>query len=127
MNSPVEHAAPSDAGRPERAGAPYAPPATVPSGYHEGLILAITVLLAFTLAFLRYWTFDAPGDWTWLSVTSLSALVLSVLLQLVALFRALRVQDEQTAVYGVTVRWFAVAVILLVLGVFLAAFEVDLG
>ena len=119
MNSPVEHAAPS--------GAPYAPPASVPSGYHEGLILAITVLLAFTLAFLRYWAFDAPGEWTWLSITSLTALVVSVLLQIVALFRALRVQDEQTAVYSVTVRWFAAAVTLLVLGVFLAAFEVDVG
>ncbi len=116
---------PVSPGTPDRPGAPYVPPASVPPGYHEGLILAITVLLAFTLAFLRYWAFDAPGDWSWLSVASAAAIVVSVLLQLVALFRALRLQDEQAAVYRVTVRWFAVAVILLVLGVFLAAFEVD--
>jgi len=49
-----------------------------------------------------------------------------VLLQLVALFRALRLEDVQPAVYRVTVRWFVVAVSVRVIGVLLAAFEIAL-
>jgi len=50
----------------------------------------------------------------------------AVLLQLVALFRALRLEDVQPAVYRVTVRWFVVAVSVRVIGVLLAAFEIAL-
>lgn len=37
------------------------PPDVVPRGYRPGIIPAITVFLAFSLAFLRYWGFEAPG------------------------------------------------------------------
>lgn len=125
MNAPVERPTPPEA--PDRTDAAHAQTASVPPGYHEGFILAISVLLAFSLAFLRYWAFDTPGEWSWLSLPSLVALVVSVLLQLVALFRALRVEDDRAVVYRVTVRWFALSVILLVLGVFLAAFDVGVA
>ena len=46
--------------------------------------------------------------------------------QPVALFRALRPEDVQPAVYRVTVRWFVVAVSVRVIGVLLAAFEIAL-
>ena len=45
-----------------------APAETVPWGYRPGIITAITVFLAFSLAFLRYWGFEAPGRWRWYSV-----------------------------------------------------------
>jgi uncharacterized membrane protein len=54
-------------------------------------------------------------------------MAVSVLLQLVALFRALRLEDVQPAVYRVTVRWFVAAVAAMVVGVLLAAFEIALA
>jgi len=100
---------------------------TVPWGYRPGIITAITVFLAFSLAFLRYWGFEAPGHWRWYSVFPICLMAASVLLQLVALFRALRLEDVQPAVYRVTVRWFVAAVSVMVAGVLLAAFEVALA
>lgn len=44
-----------------------------------------------------------------------------------ALFRALRLEDVQPAVYRVTVRWFLAAVAVMVAGVLLAAFELALA
>ncbi|HVU82677.1 MAG TPA: hypothetical protein VHD89_11795 [Rhodanobacteraceae bacterium] len=54
-------------------------------------------------------------------------MAVSVLLQLVALFRALRLEDVQPAVYRVTVRWFVAAAAAMVVGVLLAAFEIALA
>ncbi|MGH8182404.1 MAG: hypothetical protein ACREPH_01945 [Rhodanobacteraceae bacterium] len=102
-------------------------PDTVPWGYRPGIITAITVFLAFSLAFLRYWGFEAPGPWRRYSVFSACMMAVSVLLQLVALFRSLRLEDVQPAVYRVTVRWFVVAVAVMMIGVLLAAFEAVLG
>lgn len=111
------------AGGPELGGTPD----VVPWGYRPGIITAITVFLAFSLAFLRYWGFEAPGRWHWHSVFPICLMAVSVLLQLVALFRALRLEDVRPAVYRATVRWFVVAVSVMVVGVLLAAFEVALG
>ncbi|TAN03587.1 MAG: hypothetical protein EPN36_12515 [Rhodanobacteraceae bacterium] len=98
----------------------------MPWGYRPGIITAITVFLAFSLAFLRYWGFEAPGPWRGYSVFSACVMAVSVLLQLVALFRSLRLEDVQPAVYRVTVRWFVLAVAVMMIGVLLAAFEVVL-
>ena len=35
----------------------------LPNGYRQGIITAITVLLGFSLLFLRFWSFEAPGRW----------------------------------------------------------------
>jgi len=101
-------------------------PEVVPWGYRPGIITAITVFLAFSLAFLRYWGFEALGGWRWYSVFPICLMAVSVLLQLVALFRALRLEDVQPAVYRVTVRWFLMAVAVMVAGVLLAALEMAL-
>jgi uncharacterized membrane protein len=102
-------------------------PDVVPWGYRPGIITAITVFLAFSLAFLRYWGFETPGAWRWYSLFPICPMAVSVLLQLVALFRALRLEDVQPAVYRVTVRWFLVAVSMMVAGVLLAALEIALA
>jgi hypothetical protein len=41
---------------------PKRQPSSVPQGYRQGLITAITVLLGFSLAFLRSWGFEASGE-----------------------------------------------------------------
>jgi hypothetical protein len=92
---------------------------SVPAGYRQGVITAITVLLGFSLAFWRFWGFESTGRWTLRSVFAAVALVVAVSLQIVALFRALRIEDDEVAEYRKTVRWFlasAVALLVRLLG-----------
>jgi hypothetical protein len=98
-------------------------PRAVPEGYRQGLITAITVLLGFSLAFLRFWGFEAPGQWTLQSVLSTGTSILAVLLQLVALYRSLRLEDQREDQYRKTVRWFLASAVALLLGLLLAVVE----
>lgn len=102
------------------------PSRRLPQGYRQGIITAITVLLGFSLTFLRFWSFEAPGAWAWYSIVSTGVVGVSVLLQLVALFRSLRPEDDEECVYRTTVKWFISAIALLVLGLFLVAVESSL-
>jgi hypothetical protein len=88
----------------------------LPEGYRQGLITAITVLLGFSLAFFKFWTFEAPGDWTARSVAATSTIALAVGLQIVALFRSLRLEDDSETEYRKTVRWFVASAVVLLLG-----------
>lgn len=94
----------------------------LPVGYRQGVITAITVMLGFSLYFLRFWNFEAPGTWNTMSVTAAGLIVLSVVLQLIALWRALQVEDEAVPVYRRTLRWFLAGIIAAGLGVVAASF-----
>ncbi|MFC4277129.1 hypothetical protein [Achromobacter aloeverae] len=98
-------------------------PRDLPQGFRAGLITAITVLLGFSLGFLRYWGLDAPGDWSALSVIPGVSLFLATLLQILTLYRALRLEDEAEAEYRKTVRWFIASAMLLLVGVTAALWE----
>ena len=89
----------------------------LPPGYREGLLTAITVFIAFTLAFLKYWSLETPGRWTWLGVLSLTPLVVGLVLQLVALFRSLDLRDDVEAHYRGTVGYFRWGVVAVLAGV----------
>lgn len=93
----------------------------LPAGYRQGVISAITVLLGFSLLFVRYWNFEAPGDWTVASTIAALLLTLAILLELVALWRSLRVEDDDEPEYRKTLRWFAVATGVLLASLLLAA------
>jgi hypothetical protein len=95
----------------------------IPAGFRQGLVTAITVLLGFSLAFLRFWGFEAPGHWTWHSIVPASIALASIALQLVALFRALRVADDDADEYRLTVRWFLASTIAMVAGLVVALAE----
>lgn len=60
----------------------------LPAGYRQGVISAITVLLGFSLLFLRYWSFEAEGEWTLGSFVATGLLGLAIGLELVALWRS---------------------------------------
>ena len=101
------------------------PPVPLPAGYRQGIITAITVLLGFSLAFFRYWGLEAPGQWTTRSVVSSGLVLAAVVLQLIALFRSLRIEDDDVIEYRKTVTWFIGSAAALVLGLVFAVTELS--
>jgi hypothetical protein len=100
---------------------PPTPRTGLPQGYRQGIITAITVLLGVTLAFLRFWGFEAEGDWTYKSFTAAIGFTLATILQVVALVRSLRVEDDDVTEYRVTVRLFVTSAVVLVVNLIIAA------
>jgi len=96
---------------------------SIPQGYRAGIITAITVLLGFSLAFLRFWGFEAPGKWTPRSLISTGILVLAVALQIFVLFRSLRLEDDEVGEYRKTVAWFIASAVALLVGLLFAVVE----
>ena len=93
----------------------------LPPGYRQGIISAITVLLGFSLLFLRYWTFEAPGKWTKPSIIAVIFLTLAIGLQLVALWRSLQIADDDEFEYSKTLKWFFYSALILLVSVLVAA------
>jgi hypothetical protein len=95
-------------------------PIPLPAGYRQGIISAITMLLGFSLIFARYWTFEAPGQWTPASDLSILLLAASIMLAFVALWRSLQPRDDDMPVYQVTLRWFMASIAILAIAMCLA-------
>ena len=95
--------------------------APLPAGYRQGIISAITVLLGFSLLFVRYWNFEAPGEWSPASFIAAMLLALAVILELVALWRSLRPEDDDEPEYRITLRWFVAGIFVLLVSLLLAA------
>jgi hypothetical protein len=93
----------------------------LPAGYRQGIISAITVLLGFSLLFVRYWNFEASGEWTIPSFVAALLLTLAIVLELVALWRSLRLEDDDETEYRITLRWFAASTSILLVSLLLAA------
>ena len=89
----------------------------LPQGYRQGLVTAITVFLGFSLSFLRFWNFESPGEWTRSGVISACVVAAGIMVQLLALYRALDLLDDEPARYAATVRYFFVGIVVSVLGV----------
>jgi hypothetical protein len=118
--------------KPTIAQKPSPPPAAGPSpgipiGFRQGIITAITVLLGFSLAFLQYWGLESPGDWSWHSIAPGCVALASIAAQLVALFRALSLADDDAREYALTVRWFLASTIAMVAWLVMALVEAALG
>jgi hypothetical protein len=85
----------------------------LPQGYRQGIITAITVLLGFSLAFFRFWGFEASGEWAPRSIIPAGTLVVAILLQIVALVRSLRLEDDDPNKYRKTVMWFTTSAVVI--------------
>jgi ABC-type Fe3+-siderophore transport system permease subunit len=94
-------------------------PATspLPQGYRQGLVTAITVLLGFSLSFMRFWGIESPGHWTWKGVLCACLFGVGILVELWALFRSLDLRDDEAVRYSGTVRWFFTGAIIVIVGV----------
>src|SRR5262245_42423683 len=89
---------------------------TLPQGYRQGLVIAITVFLGFSLSFVRFWNFEQSGAWTWSAVVPVCIVAAGIAVQLVALYRSLDVRDEDPVRYAATVRWFFGGIVVVVVG-----------
>ncbi len=88
----------------------------LPVGYRQGIITAITVLLGFSLLFVRYWDFELPGAWSISSTTAAILVACAIVCQMIALWRSLQIKDDDEREYGKTLRWFLWSTILLLFG-----------
>jgi ABC-type protease/lipase transport system fused ATPase/permease subunit len=95
----------------------------LPSGYRSGIITAITVVLGFSLLFLRSWVFELPGEWTPSGVIAATILVLAIVLELITLWRSLQPEDEAYERYRQTLRWFMSSTALLLFSLIIAGFS----
>jgi uncharacterized membrane protein len=93
----------------------------LPVGYRQGVITAITVVLGFSLLFVRYWGFEVPGPWNVPAIIAAILLSFAIVLQFVALWRSLLVQDDEVSEYNKTLRWFFLSVIVLLISLVISA------
>lgn len=97
------------------------PRVPIPSGYRQGIISAITVLLGFSLVFMRYWSIEAPGELTRPSIIAGLLLLVAIILEFYALWRALQIEDDDEQKYRTTLRWFLTSIFVLLGSLVLAA------
>jgi membrane protein CcdC involved in cytochrome C biogenesis len=100
---------------------PRKPQPPLPAGYRQGVISAITVVIGFSLLFMRYWNFEVKGRVTYTAVAAALVLMVANLLEFYALFRALQPEDEQESEYRKTLRWFMASVAVLFVSVTIAS------
>ena len=93
----------------------------LPVGYRAGIISAITVMLGFSMLFVRYWNFEAEGEWAAASVLAALLLALAVILEFITLWRSQQTRDDDEPVYAITLRWFLASFVVLSLSVLIAA------
>jgi len=93
----------------------------LPNGYRQGIISAVTILIGFSLAFLRFWAFEAPGEWTSRSVIAAIVLGIPIVLEIYVLYRSLRLEDDEEREYVKTVRWFIASIVAMLVAVIFAA------
>lgn len=105
--------------------APFSPEQEpcLPAGYRSGIITAITVILGFSLLFLRSWMFELPGEWTSSGVVAAALLLIAIVLELIALWRSLQPEDEIPREYKRTLRWFLSSAVVLLISLILAGFS----
>jgi hypothetical protein len=96
----------------------------LPQGYRQGVITAITVIIGFSLAFVRFWAFEAPGEWTPISVTAAVIMVIPIVAQIWALYRALLVEDDDEDTYRKTIKLFVGSIVGMLFALCFSAFVI---
>ena len=100
---------------------PRKPHTPLPAGYRQGVVSAITVVIGFSLLFMRYWGFEATGRVTRLSVAAGLLLLVAILLEFYALWRSLQLEDDEESEYRMTLRWFMASVAVLLVSITVAS------
>jgi len=90
----------------EASPSPERQPTPLPQGYRQGTVTAITVLLGFFTNLLPLLGLRGGGRVDPRSVFVTSILIVSVIMQIIALFRSLQIADDEEIEYGKIVGWF---------------------
>ena len=93
----------------------------LPAGYRQAIVTAITVLLGFSLLFLRFWNFELSGPWRAASVAASALMGVAIILELFALWRSLQPEDDDETEYRLTLRWFLGGGVMLALSLLCSA------
>ena len=100
-----------------------ADPDRIPDGYRQAITTAITVSLGFSLTFLRtFWAREEPGGWTLTETIDESINGVGLIMQVIALFRALSIHDNELRRYKHTARFFVAGVVVVIFGVVKSVF-----
>jgi hypothetical protein len=100
----------------------------VPPGYREAFIVAVTVILGFSVLYLKFVVLDPEsGPWSVTGGIATVFGVISCLLQLLVLWRGLQPADHSVAVYAKTLRWFLAAIVTLAASVLILALAFLIG
>ena len=94
--------------------------APLPVGYRQGIISATTVVLGFSLL-LERWDFELLGAWSSPATLAAIVLALAIVLEVVTLWRALQVKDNDETEYGRTLRWLLWSTVVLLTSLALSA------
>jgi hypothetical protein len=94
---------------------PPSPPIELKTGYRQGLITSITVVLTASVLYFRFAVFEeGSGEWSTVGAVAAALAAGSIGIQLWTLRRALQPEDAEIAVYRRTLKLFERAVLLLV-------------
>ena len=96
-------------------------PPGLPAGYRQGIVSAITVVIGFTLLFMRYWGLEASGHVTGASIAAGVLLTAASLLEFYTLWRSLQLEDDQASEYRKTLRWLVASVAMLLVSIVVAS------
>ena len=96
-------------------------PPGLPAGYRQGIVSAITVVIGFTLLFMRYWGLEASGHVTGASIAAGALLTAASLLEFYTLWRSLQLEDDQASEYRKTLRWLVASVAMLLVSIVVAS------
>jgi hypothetical protein len=95
-----------------------ADPERIPDGYRQAITTAITVSLGFSLTFLRtFWAREAPSGWSPTEIIDESFIGIGLIIQVITLFRALGISDNEPRRYRHTARLFLTGVVVVAVGV----------
>jgi hypothetical protein len=90
---------------------PPSPPIELKTGYRQGLITSITVVLTASVLFFRFAVFEGQsGEWSTVGAVAAVLAAASIAIQLLTLWRALQPEDAEIAAYRTTLKCFVWAV-----------------
>ena len=93
----------------------------LPAGYRQGVISAITVVIGFSLLFMRYWGLEASGRVTVASFAAGLLLLVAIMLEFYTLWRSLQPEDDEESEYRKTLRWLVASVAVLLASIVIAS------
>jgi hypothetical protein len=69
---------------------------------------------------MRYWGFEAEGEWYFSSIIATTLMTVSIAMQIFTLWRSLRLADDNAREYGRTLNFFVISAVLLAVSMFVA-------